>query len=101
MSYDWPKEDVFMDYNRYVKVVKNYVMEHDLGGQDMYAALGWSGGGGTIMGGSVNYLYGYLNASVYDSDYVPDAIDEISGDVDVELVIYGASMILSQEDRYK
>ena len=96
----YSKEDVFMDYNRYVKVVKNYVMEHDLGGQDMYAALGWSGGGGTIMGGSVNYLYGYLNASVYDSDYVPDAIDEISGDVDVELVIYGASMILSQEDNH-
>ena len=31
----YSKEDVFMDYNRYVKVVKNYVMEHDLGGQDM------------------------------------------------------------------
>mgnify|MGYP006873119417 CR=1 FL=1 len=79
----YSEEDIFMDYNRYVKVVKDYVLKNNLGGQDMYAGLGWSGGGSTILGGSVNYLYGYLNASVYDSDYVPDEIDKISGYLDV------------------
>ena len=87
----YSSEDIYMDYNRYVKVVKNYVRENNLGGQDMYAALGWSGGGSTILGGSVNYLYGSLDPTVYDSDYVADDIDKISGDVDVELVIYGAA----------
>ncbi|MBQ9030943.1 MAG: hypothetical protein IJ106_05755 [Parasporobacterium sp.] len=99
----YSEEDIYMDYNRFVKVAKYYIMENDLGGQDMYAALGWSGGGSTILGGSVNYLYGMRNASVYDSDYIPDEIDEISSDVDVEMVLYGAAqglVVTPEENPY-
>ncbi|HHX36549.1 MAG TPA: hypothetical protein GX717_01040 [Clostridiaceae bacterium] len=87
-----------MDYQRFVRVVKYHAAKENYGGQDMFAALGWSGGGSTILGGSVNALYGDLNPTKYDSSYVPDAIDAISGDVDVALVIYGAAGGLAEDN---
>lgn len=94
----YSREDIYMDFQRFVRVVKYHAQLENYGGQDMYAVLGWSGGGGTILGGTVNHLYGSLNPSKYDSDYVPDEIDAISGDVDVALVIYGASLITAEEN---
>ncbi|HWR29191.1 MAG TPA: hypothetical protein VN631_05110 [Negativicutes bacterium] len=91
-------EDIYMDYQRFVRVVKYHAETENYGGQDMYAALGWSGGGGTILGGSVNELYGLLNPTKYDAEYVPDALDAISSDVDVELVIYGAHGGITTKD---
>ncbi len=87
----YSNEDIFMDYQRAVRVVKYHAAKENYGGQDMYAALGWSGGGSTILGGSVNELYGDLNPTKYDKEYVPDEIDAISSDLDVELVLYGAA----------
>ncbi|MEG1755195.1 MAG: prolyl oligopeptidase family serine peptidase [Clostridia bacterium] len=88
----YSNEDIFMDYQRAVRVVKYHAALENYGGQDMYAALGWSGGGFTIMG-AVNYLYGSLTPTVYDTAYIPDEIDQtISADLDVAMPIYGGSL---------
>ncbi|MEG1755196.1 MAG: hypothetical protein RRZ24_04985 [Clostridia bacterium] len=94
----YTQQDIYMDYQRFVRVVKYHAETENYGGQDMYAALGWSGGGGTILGGSVNELYGLLNPTKFDKEYVPDSIDAISSDVDVELVIYGAHDGITAKD---
>lgn len=94
----YSNEDIYMDFQRFVRVVKYHAEKENYGGQDMYAVLGWSGGGGTIMGSIINDLYGDLNPTKYDSDYVPDEIDAISSDVDVAMIIYGARGITTTEN---
>ena len=77
-----------MDFARTIRVVRYYAEKEGWGGQDMIAGMGWSGGGATLMG-AVNYFYGDVQFSEYDSDYVPDEIDEVSADLDVALPVYG------------
>lgn len=84
-------EDIFMDMQRAIRIVRYYAAEEGWGGQDMIAACGWSGGAATVMG-AVNNLYGDLNPTKYDSDYVPDEIDAVSSDLDVALPIYGGAL---------
>lgn len=81
-------EDIFMDMQRAIRMVRYYAQQEGWGGQDMIAAAGWSGGAQTVMG-AVNELYGDLNPTKYDSDYVPDEIDAVSSDLDVAMPIYG------------
>lgn len=94
----YSNEDIYMDFQRFVRVVKYHAEKENYGGQDMFAVLGWSGGGTTILNATVNELYGDLDPTKYDSDYVPDEIDAISSDVDVELVIYGAHDGITTQD---
>ena len=84
-------EDIFMDMQRAIRMVRYYAQKEGWGGQDMIAAMGWSGGARTVMG-AVNYLYGDLNPTKYCSTYVPDEIDAVSSDTDVTLPIYGGSI---------
>ena len=84
----YSNEDIWMDMQRSIRVVRYYAEKEGWGGQDMIAACGWSGGSGTLMG-AVNYLYGDLNPTKYCSTYVPDEIDAVSSDLDVALPIYG------------
>lgn len=81
--------DIYMDCQRAVRVVRYYAEQENWGGQDMIAACGWSGGGATILG-AIRNCYGDMTPAEYDSDYVPDAIDAVSSDLDVALIIYGA-----------
>ena len=81
-------EDIFMDMQRSIRIVRYYAAQEGWGGQDMIAACGWSGGAQTVMG-AVNTLYGDLNPTLYDSDYIPDEIDAVSSDLDVAMPIYG------------
>ena len=88
----YSNEDIFMDYQRAVRIVKYHAALENYGGQDMFAALGWSGGGFTIMG-AINYLYGDITPAIYDTAYLPDEIDQtISADLDVAMPIYGGSL---------
>lgn len=80
--------DIFMDFGRTIRVVRYYAEKEGWGGQDMICGMGWSGGGGTVIG-AVNYFYGDVQFSQYDSDYVPDEIDAVSMDLDVAMPIYG------------
>ena len=82
--------DIFMDYQRAVRLVKYYVELEGYGGADMIAGTGWSGGGGTILG-AINNCYGDLIPNdIGASNYVADEIDEINSDLDVAMIIYGA-----------
>lgn len=81
--------DIFMDFGRAVRVVRYYAEQEGWGGQDMIAGMGWSGGAETLMG-AVELFYGDVQYSDYDSDYVPDAIDAVSADLDVAIPVYGA-----------
>lgn len=84
-------EDIYMDMQRSIRMVRYYAEKEGWGGQDMIAAAGWSGGAATIMG-AVNNLYGDLNPTKYDPDYVPDEIDAVNSDLDVAMPIYGGSL---------
>lgn len=84
-------EDIYMDMQRSIRMVRYYAELEGWGGQDMIAAAGWSGGAATIMG-AVNNLYGDLNPTKYDPDYVPDEIDAVNSDLDVAMPIYGGSL---------
>ena len=84
----YSQEDIFMDMQRSIRIVRYYAEKEGWGGQDMIADCGWSGGAGTVMG-AVNYLYGDLNPTKYCSSYVPDEIDAVSSDTDVSMPIYG------------
>lgn len=81
--------DIYMDYQRAVRVVRYYAAQEGWGGQDMIAGVGWSGGGATLLG-AINHCYGSITPAAYDSDYIPDEIDAVSSDLDAALVIYGA-----------
>ena len=41
--------------------------------------------------GQIYYLYGDLQPTIYDADYQPDAVDAVSADLDVALIMYGAT----------
>lgn len=82
--------DIFMDFQRAVRMVKFYAEEEGYGGKDMIAGAGWSGGGGTILG-AINNCYGNLTpVDIGASNYVSDEIDELNSDLDVAMIIYGA-----------
>ena len=84
-------QDIFMDMQRAVRMVRYYAALENWGGQDMIAAAGFSGGGRTIIG-AVSYAYGDLTpAEEGASSYKPDEIDAVNYDLDVALIAYGNS----------
>lgn len=84
-------EDIFMDMQRAIRIVRYYAEKEGWGGQDMIADCGWSGGAVTVMG-AVNYLYGELNPTKYCSSYQVDEIDAVNSDTDVTMPIYGGTL---------
>ena len=88
----YSNEDIFMDFQRLIRVVKYHAVQEGYGGQDMFAGLGWSGGCRTLLG-TISYFYGHVTPAEYDSDYIPDSIDEISADLDVALALYGYAIL--------
>ena len=83
--------DIFMDYQRAVRLVRYSVEKEGYGGADMIAGIGWSGGGFTVMG-AIDSCYGKLTPKDEgDSNYVPDDIDAVNSDLDVAMIIYGSA----------
>ncbi|MBQ9030941.1 MAG: dienelactone hydrolase family protein [Parasporobacterium sp.] len=84
------REDIGMDMQRAIRLVRYYGEQEGWGGMDCIAAAGFSGGGGTILQ-AINYAYGALTpAEEGDSSYIPDELDAIPGDLDVALIAYGS-----------
>lgn len=82
--------DIFMDFQRAVRVVRYNAEKEGYGGTDMIAGVGWSGGGATVMG-AIDNCYGDLTpVDEGDSDYVPDEIDGVDSDLDVAMIMYGS-----------
>ena len=87
----YSREDIFMDLQRAIRLVRYSAEKEGWGGKDMIAAAGFSGGGSTIAG-TFFTCYGQNTPSdEYDAEYIPDEIDSINSDLDVAMLIYGAS----------
>ena len=85
-------DDIWMDMQRSVRVVRSHINSMELGGGDCIAAVGFSGGSATILG-AIDMYYGDILPTVTDENYVPDEIDEINSDLDVALCIYGPNYL--------
>ena len=83
-------EDIWMDLQRAIRYIRHNAETLGLGGMNCMAAVGFSGGGMTICGEIYN-LYGDIQPTIYDADYKADAVDQESADLDVALIMYGAS----------
>ncbi len=85
-------DDIWMDFQRSVRVVRSHIDSMGLGGGDCIAAVGFSGGSATILG-AIDMYYGDIVPTVTDENYVPDEIDEINSDLDVALCLYGPNYL--------
>ncbi|MBR3402642.1 MAG: hypothetical protein IKG67_10455 [Parasporobacterium sp.] len=90
--------DIFMDFQRLIRLVKYHAVQEGYGGQDMFAGLGWSGGCRTLFG-AVNYCYGDITPADFDSDYIPDEIDAVNSDLDVALALYGMGYDMEADNK--
>ena len=95
----YSQEDVWMDMQRCIRIVRDHIDSMELGGEDCLAAAGFSGGSATIIG-TVQSLYGDITPVIYDKAYTPDEIDSINSDLDVALCIYGPQPDSSHTDDY-
>ncbi len=86
----YANEDIWMDLQRAIRYIRFNAEAKGLGGMNCVAAVGFSGGGLTICGTMYN-LYGDIQPTIYDTDYVSDEVDTASADLDVALIMYGAS----------
>ena len=85
-------DDIWMDFQRSIRVVRSHIDSMGLGGGDCIAAVGFSGGSATILG-AIDMYYGDIVPTVTDENYAPDEIDEINSDLDVALCIYGPNYL--------
>lgn len=83
-------EDIWMDLQRAIRYIRHNAESYGLGGMDCVAAVGFSGGGMTICG-QLYQLYGDIQPTKYDADYKADAVDQENADLDVALIMYGAT----------
>lgn len=91
------KEDSFLDLQRTIRYLRFNAEKLGLGGMDCIAAAGFSGGGGTTVG-TVQYLYGDVQPSFYDADYVSDEVDAMNADLDVAFIIYSGNANFTSEN---
>lgn len=84
-------DDIVMDLQRTVRVVKYHAKDWGLDLENtLLAVSGYSGGGGNI-GTMINKFYGDITPNQFDKSYVCDKIDAVNSDVDVAHIIYSAS----------
>lgn len=81
-------DDIWMDMQRCVRLVRSQVDELGLGGADCIAATGFSGGSATILGAVADF-YGDIQPTIIDENYQPDEIDAYSADLTVVFAMYG------------
>ncbi len=85
-------EDIWMDMQRSIRVVRSHIDSMELGGGNCIAAVGFSGGSATILG-AIDMYYGDILPTITDENYVPDDIDKLSSDLDAALCIYGPNYL--------
>lgn len=83
-------QDIWMDLQRAIRYIRHNAEAYGLGGMNCLAATGFSGGGMTICG-QIYQLYGDIQPTIFDPDYTPDAVDAENADLDVALIMYGAT----------
>ena len=95
----YAQEDVFMDMQRAVRMVRYNIEKSELGGAECIIATGFSGGSGTILGSVVKY-YGDIKPTITDSNYQMDEIDNYSADLNVACAMYGPQYDFNNMDGY-
>jgi len=92
-------EEAWMDLQRSIRYIRTNGESLGLGGLDCIGATGFSGGGATIMG-TIENCYGDIQPTIYDSNYVADAVDAANSDLDVACIMYGPVSAPSHDKTY-
>ena len=92
-------EDIWMDMQRSIRIVKNHIDSMGLSGGDCVGAVGFSGGSMTILG-AVQNLYGEIQPTIYDESYTPDELDSINSDLNVVISMYGPWTAMGENEDY-
>jgi len=69
----------------------------NVAGTDKIVAVGFSGGGSTIMG-AVNNYYGDVLPTVTYADYTPDDVDTLNSDMQAMILVYGARELATENE---
>ena len=83
-------DDIVMDMQRSIRVIKYYGEEWGLGGMDTIVNSGYSGSGGNLRV-MLDKFYGDITPDQFDTDYVCDEVDKVNADFDVAVFIYSGS----------
>lgn len=89
-------EDCWMDLQRSIRYIRAHSEELGLG-SDYMILDGYSGGASTIVG-TIQYLYGDIQPTIYDETYVPDEIDAINSDVDAAFIKYPGPVYFAENE---
>ena len=81
--------DGAMDLQRSIRFLRAKAGEYGIGAIDRIAVNGYSGGGMCICD-MLAYCYAQSMPNEHYPDYVPDAIDSLSGKADAALILYAA-----------
>lgn len=92
----YANEDIWMDMQRSVRYLRYHAEELGIGGMDCVVGMGFSGGSGTVLG-AVQFCYGDVQPTIFDSDYIPDEVDACSSDMDAVCAIYGPNALMQAE----
>ena len=80
--------DQALDLARAIRYIRYYAEEKDIAKTDVVIAVGFSAGGNNIMQVIANHFGGQTPDLVYP-DYVCDAVDHESADIQVAIPVYG------------
>lgn len=84
--------DGILDLQRAVRYLRYYAEDKGIGGMENLVAIGFSAGAGKVYNLAISYYGDTTPDSVY-ADYVCDAVDAMSADIDVCIPIYGAGSL--------
>ena len=85
-------DDIVMDMQRAIRVIKANGEAWGLGGMDVIVNSGYSGSGGNLRV-MIEKFYGDITPDQFDADYVCDEIDKVNADFDVAVFIYSGNTI--------
>ena len=81
--------DSSLDLQRSVRYLRYKAKNLGIAKKDIILSVGFSGGGGTILGTVKNY-YGDVLPTVTYTNYVPDDVDKLNSDMNAIMLIYSA-----------
>ncbi len=95
----YKSDDIVMDMQRAIRMIKYHGEEWGLGGMDVIVNSGYSGSGGNLRV-MLEKFYGDVTPDQFDTDYVCDDVDKVNADFDVAVFIYSGSPIGETENTH-
>lgn len=90
-------DDIVMDMQRAIRVIKYNAEAWGLGGTDILINSGFSGSGGNLRT-MLDKFYGDITPDQFDTDYVCDEVDAVNSDFDVAIFIYSGRPLENTEN---